>query len=787
MLPLKGYFDRLRAQLCTDEVLQKALLNYMGDIGEWSEDKVEAFCQRFEESSRKQAALPEGLDREYEGLFKKASHLQMRLAFLSETGPDWGAKRFGEAALPEMIDSDGKKDSDKMTEHVRRLAARVLLSVCRTPDWVLQGKTGNPFLADLWTGSMCAQCTVVFELVKNVLTEGERREIVCGICRNGIKAVVDDWLDPMQHAHALDTMGHNWWLVIICGAGIACLGLSEEEERCAGWFETIRAGIHAFFRYPGNTLQNKHATFGPGKTREYIEYLGYMTYGFSTYAELESFYRDITGKDDLFEEEYLRPQLQAYLDFMYYSDGGMHLANFGDTPERIVKHQLVIDYLTWRFQCPELFRVQMRMSAGPNEWEDFLYYPLAVEISGEKTTDKTVISSGSRMAVYPHSGYAMIRSSYADEDRFFAIRCGEAWNHNHLDAGSFILSDNGHAVVVDSGYCAYERPEYRDYYSTPQAHSTVLVNGKGEDADGILSGTKFSGNFPHFLDAGEDFRYLLSDCCGPYSGTLTRFYRHVIWLRDLILFVDDLQTCEWNKGAELAFRIQYAEEAEYMAEDAAQKEVYLKNKGCVSRFIPLYPQESELVFGEGYRDGELLTDLGLRDPNRKEMESMPLPTGKWLDVRSHANGRRAKLIHAILRPNRNTEVFCEEMEHYIHVTVKNTDQTEEIWINIGADGSVMHRNSWLGTDSLYTDGFLVYLKKASDDQAEALAVVNGSRLEVKDSFSFGTMLKMDLYVDLKSKDYICASSMELPATVVFGENSQTIKLRNGTQKGTFQQ
>ena len=39
--------------------------------------------------------------------------------------------------------------------------------------------------------------------------------------------------------------------------------------------------------YPGNVLQNKKANFGEKK--DYIEFLGYMTYGFSMYALLETF------------------------------------------------------------------------------------------------------------------------------------------------------------------------------------------------------------------------------------------------------------------------------------------------------------------------------------------------------------------------------------------------------------------------------------------------------------------------------------------------------------------
>ena len=97
-------------------------------------------------------------------------------------------------------------------------------------------------------------------------------------------------------------MGHNWWLVIVCAGGFAALALKDEDDECVSYFEKFKNGIHQWFTYPGNVLQNKKANFGEKK--DYIEFLGYMTYGFSMYALLETFYRDETGDDSLFEDQF---------------------------------------------------------------------------------------------------------------------------------------------------------------------------------------------------------------------------------------------------------------------------------------------------------------------------------------------------------------------------------------------------------------------------------------------------------------------------------------------------
>ena len=70
------------------------------------------------------------------------------------------------------------------------------------------------------------------------------------------------------------------------------------------------------------------------------------------------------------------------------------------------------------------------MSDGPNEYEDFLFYPLALALKDHGYPDPPLLG------ICPHTGYAMCRTGYGKNDRFFAIKTGESWNHNHLDAGS---------------------------------------------------------------------------------------------------------------------------------------------------------------------------------------------------------------------------------------------------------------------------------------------------------------------------------------------------------------
>lgn len=740
MLKLTSYFQMLKQRLGTDERLRHCFDNYIDDARTDCLKKTQNCIDAFRMQRDIQFADNEHLLPAYAAAFDGLAYLAMRLAYLGVLEGDNSGQRLA-------------------------CAKRLLLELCTTYDWVTQGKEEDRFHADLWTGSLCAQTAVLYTVVRSQCTEDECRIIRQGMLKNGILAVYREWLDPEEHRHALDSMGHNWWLVIVCGAGVASLALREEEPVCAELFSKISKSIHQWFCYPGNVLQNKKANFGPDG--DYIEFLGYMTYGFSTYVMLESFYYAETGDDSLLEAVYLKPQIKAYLSNFYWVDGHLRLANFGDTPAWIVKHQHVIYYLSERFHCKELFKQQELMSDGPNEYEDFLFYPPAAEMENGKACRLPLL------CVYPHSGYAVCRTGYGPKDRFFAMKTGESWNHNHLDAGTFILTDGGKEIAVDSGTCNYGRRDYREYYSAPQAHNVVLFNGEGQDADMLDSGTKFSGTFPSWIDAHErQFSYLLADCTGPCAGHFVRFYRHVLFLRDWILLIDDLQT--YQEG-ELEWRMHY--EGELCGEKGAY---FFQNGDGITPFYPLYPLKQTIRTGEGLRDGEMLSARGMRDPKRAKRQRGKLPAGSYLSLTSRMNGRRAKLVCAIGRtgtefPSQAPSV-CEVDGGFL-ILMESLEGSERILVNNRADGSYMHKNSWLTAGGLHTDAFLVYEKRDEKKRLTDATVINGSRLLIGDELSLGCLMKLDGHFRLREKSCSVSINMEQELTICTAAGKSSVRVK----------
>ena len=81
--------------------------------------------------------------------------------------------------------------------------------------------------------------------------------------------------------------------------------------------------------------------------------------------------------------------------------------------------------------------------------------------------------------VLPHSGMAFFHSPevFAALD---ATPCCHKYSHHHGGKNGVTLWFAGHPFLVDSGCCSYDDEDFWNWYKLPEAHSTLLVNGKGD-------------------------------------------------------------------------------------------------------------------------------------------------------------------------------------------------------------------------------------------------------------------------------------------------------------------
>jgi hypothetical protein len=75
------------------------------------------------------------------------------------------------------------------------------------------------------------------------------------------------------------------------------------------------------------------------------------------------------------------------------------------------------------------------------------------------------------LSIYPTSGLAFLQRGR----QLVTTRAGEYWNHQHRDAGTFILHQDDTIWIDDAGTCEYSRSEYVDYYLKPEAHNVAFA------------------------------------------------------------------------------------------------------------------------------------------------------------------------------------------------------------------------------------------------------------------------------------------------------------------------
>lgn len=87
----------------------------------------------------------------------------------------------------------------------------------------------------------------------------------------------------------------------------------------------------------------------------------------------------------------------------------------------------------------------------------------------------------------PYAGQVVMRASWDKDANYLLMDAGPfGTGHQHEDKLSLNVSAYGHRMIIDPGRYAYvskgsEDSKFRDYCLTTMAHSTVLVDGKGQN------------------------------------------------------------------------------------------------------------------------------------------------------------------------------------------------------------------------------------------------------------------------------------------------------------------
>jgi hypothetical protein len=546
-----------------------------------------------------------------------------------------------------------------------------------------------PLHSNLWTATFTVGCSAGYEAVFEFLSDDERKKIAKAIARLGVEPIVRDWLDPLSRVHAIDSMGHNYFAICCAGAGVGALAIYDVEPRAAEWLDTIESALEQWFDYRGMVLLNKPRNFDP--VGAYYEGVSYARFALTEYM-MFAFARANSSPSRLPTKglpSVLEGVVPYFAHTLYPTSDGFLAVNFGDSRLNTDATDAV-SLLAASGYSPHLARWYLDRIKSPLSGSLTLLCQRELNVVPRNDLQKSMI--------YPGIGWAIMRDSWDNDSTLLAVKCGDSWNHAHADAGSFVLFHAGSPLLIDSGTCSYDRPEYRDYYRDSHAHNVVLFNGHGQPEEDVHErGAKFPGRIHSLIDC-LGLKYVYADATGPMSPHLRRNYRHWLWTDGVIVVFDDLLAHEPGR---FDWLLHYDGEAKRQG-----SQIEVTNGRARTTVKMLYPRKHVVREERGLVDGR------------------PDAARPYLALANEVPSIVQKFIVAIVpQPVDATaplpEVEFVESPGVLGVRVQSKSRITDIHFNLHSDGRRMHRNSIVSIAGWETDAYMLAFTRPSEEAAMA--------------------------------------------------------------------
>ncbi|MDP4277579.1 MAG: heparinase II/III family protein [Bacteroidota bacterium] len=614
---------------------------------------------------------------------------------------------------------------------------KILLNTVRGDNWsnnseMLARKPA--WRSELQLAHKCYLSAIAYDAIYNTLTETERKEIAAGLDRLGLQPSLGDWLIEPTRIHSLNSMGHNWWTACVCMGGILAISVENELPQARLYAAKVNEGLPEWFAFAGDVLQNKPKSFDSNGGM--YESVNYANFGISEALLFRLCWKNAFPGQPLPGIPQLSGTPEFFMHACYPRTGNLNSLNFGDSHLNITaENTLELSYALGQKSANTLWYLnqvvqgQNRDGYFRNTPIGFLYFP---DLKNAPALPDLPTSQ-----LFGDIGWATIRTSWQKDATLLAVKSGHTWNHSHADANSFILFHKGIDLIKDGGNCWYPFPEYRGYFFQSQAHNVVLFNGEGQPTEQQYHGSMLDGHLSGLMDGGN-IKYVLADGTGPVANNFIRNFRHFLWIDQVIYLIDDLKTYKPGKFEWL-----------WHTEGTVKKEGYdlIVSEGKASVAIrPIYP--------EMLAPSEFVHDY----PDNLYVEPVQGPTedlkGKETYYSFHypAEVNKVKGLTAIILKDSAADTNLPKMErmdgkNWIGVKVRYNGKVTDIYINLLADGSLMHSNSWIWADGWETDAYLLavtYPENGKPEEASDLFISYGSALRRNGISYMASLSKLDV-------------------------------------------
>ncbi len=503
-----------------------------------------------------------------------SSSIPDRAAEQSETGNrdyrivNAAANRIQRAALVNLL-TGARRFAD---EALRQIDC--LYNEKRWPDWRDLAHLSNP--ADLRTGQFMRAIGLAYDWLYPSLTDDERRWIVEGLDRRGIRPFFES-LDKNAFWARRDTLPNNWMTCIVGGAGIAGMAMREDHPLSR---QLVDLSVEKFIDYL-NVL-------GPeGESNESIGYAGAMHFPIQFFNVHR--YHVGGGDSKLFDQRF-RKFCDWYMYF--FLPPGVNAA-FGDSHLNAPPQASMFAIMAAATRDP-VYQWFYEQHAAPTARADVCEALLSYDpsVPAEPPDGRRPLGRGFRA----HSACWSSRTSWHPRSAACAVygKGGHgSEGHGHHDAGSVCIDAYARRLISDPGSLNYPKDffgpnRYKYYNAAAWGHNVPVFGGREMRAGKEHAATIVDMRFDHRLGAAW-----LADTTAMYEGvSLVR--RGVIHLLPGVVAV--LDVCDLLQAEDVSIRWHTFDRAE---PDAAGAFV-VENNGArlVARMVCLNADRPAFARGE---------------------------------------------------------------------------------------------------------------------------------------------------------------------------------------------
>ncbi len=483
-------------------------------------------------------------------------------------------------------------------ERYLKAAKEWVAVACEMPLW---GYTYNRPNVDLPPAHLLYALAFAYDVLHDKLTAAEKETIRNKLVKQG--RLMYDYFKYKSGKRYTYTQNHTW--IPMAGLAIAAYAIMDEVPEVGEWAKLSRA-----------VFDRTMLAFGTdGFFYESFHYFGFAFRWMIRYFDAhlsatgENLFAVMKPKFDgmkYFAMHSVLPDGENVFDFADIGDGSLN-RNRTSKRESIYSEYDILYRFASAYKDPQarrigdFLRTETKLETREPMWA-FLSFDPAVK--------PAELSEIPLQHNFTDNDTVFWRSAWTKEATAFAFRCSppeghhaarlhskiKDWRQNtghaHPDANSFIIWANGKYLTGDTGYLGIKQTD---------DHNTILVNGRGQEKDGVYEMFKEVPNERldkirlAEVDAGSGYLYARGEAASGYYADLgiQKFDRHFIYVEPGYFVVwDELQTANPS-----TFTFMLNADREIAGKDAKFAKFELINGGARLLVERLYPiaANSEIV------------------------------------------------------------------------------------------------------------------------------------------------------------------------------------------------